>query len=397
MAREPIVILGTGLAGYNTARELRRLEAGKRLALTLVTRDDGRFYSKPDLSVALARGKAPDEIPLADAGEMAAQLDATILTHAPVARIDRAARKVVLEDGRGLAYGRVVLALGAEPVRPPLAGDAAGEVLSVNDLDGYRRFRERLDGHERVAILGAGLIGCEFANDLAATGHRVTVADPAPWPLARFLPEAAGRRLERELAALGVTWRFGVTAERVDRVDGALALRLSDGSTIAADVALSAVGLRPRTALAAEAGLATGRGILVDRLLRTSDPAIHALGDCAEVLPEGAPGEPGREGLVLPFVMPLVQGARALARTLAGEPTPVRYPAMPVAVKTPAHPVVVAPPAPGAEGAWEVAEDEGGVRALFRAPDGRLLGFALTGAHVKERPALARELPPLLP
>ncbi len=381
-----IVIVGTGLAGYNTARELRRLEAGRRLPLAIVTRDDGRFYSKPDLSVALARGKAPDELALAGPEEMAAQLEAEILTRTTVARIDRERRAIELEDGRGIAYGRLVLALGADPIRLPLAGDAAGEVLSVNDLAGYARFRERLDGHERVAILGAGLIGCEFANDLAAAGHAVTVVDPAPWPLARFLPEPAGRRLERELAGLGVTWRFGVTAERVDRVDGALALRLSDGSAVTADVALSAVGLRPRTALAAAAGLEVRRGIVVDRLLRTSDPAIHALGDCAEV-----------EGLVLPFVMPLVQEARALARTLAGEPTPVRFPAMPVAVKTPAHPVVVAPPPEGAEGAWEVAEDDAGVRALYRGPTGRLLGFALTGAHVKERPALARELPPVLP
>lgn len=145
---------------------------------------------------------------------------------------------------------------------------------------------------------------------------------------------------------------------------------------------LSAIGLQPNVALARAAGLETGAGIRTDRLLRTSEPDIYALGDCAEV-----------DGLVLPYVIPITHGARALAKTLLGEPTEVLYPAMPVVVKTPACPAVVCPPpAPG--GDWSVSADADGVKALHRGPDGESTdGFVLFGAHVKERMALAAQLP----
>jgi len=148
---------------------------------------------------------------------------------------------------------------------------------------------------------------------------------------------------------------------------------------------VSAVGLRPRTELAAEAGLQVARGIVVDRLLQTSQPHIYALGDCAEV-----------EGLSLLYVMPLMSGVRALARTLTGTPTMVSYGAMPVTVKTPVCPLVVSPPAVGAEGHWAVEGQGADVRARYLAPSGQLLGYALTGAATQERMALNRQLPPVL-
>ena len=220
---------------------------------------------------------------------------------------------------------------------------------------------------------------------MAASGHAVALVDPAPQALGRLLPAAGARQLEQALSELGVQWRFGSTAERVDRAGQGYRVTLADGSRLDAGLVLSAIGLRPRTALAAAAGLATGRGIEVDRWLRSSDDQVFALGDCAQV-----------EGLVLPFVMPLMQGARALAATLTGSPTAVRLPAMPVVVKTPACPVVVAPPPPGAEGEWRVEESADGVLARFERPDGSLAGFALTGAAVAQKQRLTRELPPLL-
>jgi rubredoxin-NAD+ reductase len=164
--------------------------------------------------------------------------------------------------------------------------------------------------------------------------------------------------------------------------DGRLRLTLSDGSTLGADLVLSAIGLAPRTALARAAGLAVNRGIVVDRQLATSAPHVHAVGDCAEV-----------DGLNLPYVMPLMAQARALGATLAGTPTPVAYPAMPVTVKTPACPTVVCPPLPGAAGTWQVTGDAAGCEAVFRASDGRALGFALLGQATARKQALAGEVP----
>jgi rubredoxin---NAD+ reductase len=380
---DPIVIVGTGLAGYTLARELRKLDTTS--PLVLVSADDGRFYSKPLLSNALAKGKDADALATASAAEMATQLQAVVRSHCPVQAIHPARREVELEDGERLAYDRLVLALGADPIRIPFAGDGADEVLSVNDLADYARFRARLEGVRKVMILGAGLIGCEFANDLCQAGYQVAVADLADQPLGRLLPPESGAALRAGLAAAGVEWHLGTGAERIDRAGDGYRVTLASGGMVEADLVLSAIGLRPRIALAQAAGLQVGRGIVTDRLLRSSDPHIHVLGDCLEV-----------EGLVLPYVMPIMNGARALARTLAGTPTELVYPAMPVVVKTPAHPVVVAPPAVGAEGAWRTEVDARGTAGYFEDPNGQLLGFALTGERVADKQALTRRLPPVL-
>ena len=393
MDRRPIVIVGTGLGGYSLAREFRKLDA--ETPVLILTADDGRYYSKPILSNAYTSGKTPDTIALADAAAMASQLKATVRTGTRVTAIEPDRGTLWIDgkgidgegiDGESIAYRGLVLALGADPIHIPVAGSAADRVLSVNDLGDYTAFRAAMSAARRIAVMGAGLIGCEFANDLMHGGIAVSVIEPASWPLSRFVPEPVGRALERALADLGVQWSLGRVVQALDDEDGAVRVTLSDGTRFSADGVLSAVGLRPRTALAAAAGLRIGRGIVVDHRLETSVPGIYALGDCAEV-----------EGLVLPFVMPIMHAARALAKTLAGQPAPVAYPAMPILVKTTAFPVVVAPPATGVPGEWEIEVQTAGARGLYRGPDGRLLGFALAGEAVADKNALTRELPPTLP
>jgi rubredoxin-NAD+ reductase len=278
-----------------------------------------------------------------------------------------------------------VLALGADQIRLPIEGDGAADIITVNDLDDYGRFNAALADEHTVAVIGAGLIGCEFANDLSHVGHAVHVVDIAQQPLPRLLPPEGGALLQRKLAALGVQWHLGTSVKRIERSGSALRVTLADGATFDADIVLSAVGLKPRTELARAAGIRVNRGIVVNRMLETSAADVYALGDCAEV-----------EGLVLPFVMPIMHAARALAATLAGKPTPVAYPAMPVLVKTPACPTIVSPPAAGAAGTWNVTADEEGVKSLFVDETGRLLGFALNGKATSERAALTKQLPPVL-
>jgi rubredoxin---NAD+ reductase len=379
----PLVILGTGLAGYTLAREFRKLD--KETPLVIVSRDHAGFYSKPMLSNALAGKKTAATLVMKAADKMAAELNATVKPQAEVLGIDTGARTVQLAGGESLAYRDLVLALGADPIRVPLQGDAAGTVLSVNDLDDYARFADRLEGVKTVAILGGGLIGCEFANDLLAREIAPTVIDLADRALPRLLPREASERLQARLEAAGAQFRFGVSVQGVERAAEGLSVALSDGNTLQADLVLSAIGLRPRTALAAEAGIAVNRGIVTNRLLATSAPNVHALGDCAEVA-----------GHTLPYVMPIMQQARALAATLAGSPTPVLYPAMPVLVKTPACPTVVCPPPLDASGAWSVTLTDDACDARFMSGDGQLLGFALLGSATTQRQALVTQVPGLL-
>lgn len=378
----PIIIIGSGLAGVTVAREFRKLD--KDTPLTLITSDDGRYYSKPMLSNALAQGKDAVTLATATPAQLGEQLQARIITDTRVYAID-SERRMVRSHLGDLPYARLVLALGANPIRLPLEGDGAVDVLSVNDLMDYGVFRAAITGKQRIAIMGAGLIGCEFANDLFNAGFGVEVIDPAPHPLTRLMPEPAGQALQAGLARLGVSWHLGTVVEQVTRAGKGYGLTLANGNHLPVDAVLSAIGLRPRTELAREAGLLIERGIVVDRFLQTSEEDIYALGDCAEV-----------ERLVLPYIMPIMHAARALAKTLAGNRTPVSYPAMPVVVKTPAHPVVISPPALDAIGEWHCEQVGEGIRALFRGHDERLLGFALTGEAAAERQVLTKELPPVL-
>jgi rubredoxin-NAD+ reductase len=385
---EPIVIVGAGLAGYNLARELRKLNTA--VPLVVVSRDHGGFYSKPMLSNALAGKKTAATLVMKSAEKMAEELKATVLPNTAVTGIDAASRTLTLSNGQTLVYRDLVLALGADPIRIPLQGDAADTVLSVNDLDDFSRFAQALEAGpagapvKRVAILGGGLIGCEFANDLLARQIAPTVLDLADRALGRLLPPEASKMLQSKLEAGGAAFRFGVGATAVNKVGGSLRLTLGDGSTLDTDLVISAIGLRPRTELAKQAGAAVGRGVQVSRELATTVPHIHAMGDCAEV-----------QGMVLPYVMPLMTQARALAATLNGTPTAVSYPAMPVTVKTPAWPTVICPPPADAEGQWHVMKEADGLTALFlnaSQPDAPL-GFALQGKATAQRQVLAGKMP----
>ncbi|MDH1541821.1 FAD-dependent oxidoreductase [Stutzerimonas stutzeri] len=378
----PVVIIGTGLAGYNLAREFRKLDP--QTPLLLITADDGRSYSKPLLSTGFAANKDADSLGMATAGAMAEQLNAEIRTHTRVTRLDPAHRRVWIGN-EPVPYRDLVLAWGAQTIRVPVAGDAADAVYPINDLHDYGRFRAAAAGKRRVLILGAGLIGCEFANDLLQGGHEVDLVAPSEQVMPGLLPLQAAEAVKRGLEGIGARFHLGATLERLQRSTDGLQATLSDGSQRACDLVVSAVGLRPRTELAAEAGLEVKRGIVVDRLLKTSAEHVYALGDCAEV-----------EGLSLLYVMPLMAGARALAKTLFGNPTFVSYGPMPVTVKTPACPVVVSMPAVGSAGSWSVEARGNDVKALYLGTCGELLGYALTGAAVQERLALNKQLPPVL-
>lgn len=378
----PVVIVGTGLAGYNLAREFRKLDS--ETPLLLISADDGRSYSKPMLSTGFAKDKAADQLVMAEPGAMADQLDARVWTHTRVTGIDPGHKRLWIGE-EAVEYRDLILAWGAETLRVPVAGDAGAWIFPINDLEDYARFRTAAQGKRRVLVLGAGLIGCEFANDLAAGGYQVEVVAPCEQLMPTLLPAPAAAAVQGALESLGVRFHLGPLLDRLEQTADGLAAHLSDGQVLGCDLVVAAVGLRPRTDMAIAAGLQVNRGIVVDRKLRTSHPNIHALGDCAEVA-----------GHNLLYVMPLMQGARALAKTLAGQPSEVSYGAMPVMVKTPACPVVVAPPALGAAGEWQISGSGADIRGEFRSPTGALLGYVLTGAATQQKLALNRELPAIL-
>ncbi len=408
----PIIIIGAGLAGWTTAREFRKLDA--TTPLVMITADSGDFYAKPTLSNAFAQKKAPDQLVVTPAAKMAETQNVTLLAHTRVLRFDPYVKTVTIDkDGvvSSIDFSSLVLATGAQPIRIPLAGDAEQQVLSVNSLGDFGVFFQALkstsirrirclssyennsnEGNEnaasfsaKIVIMGAGLIGCEFANDLVNAGYQVSVVDPSSRPLGALLPEAASEQLRKSLQDLGVAWHFGTTVQAVNQAgesaESALQVTLANGQAITADVVLSAIGLRADTRLAAAAGLACERGIQVDAALQTSAPNVYALGDSAQYASAG--------NTTLPYVMPIMNAARALAQTLSGNKTEVAFPVMPVAVKTPALPLMIAPPKLGSKGQWISTEAN---VWQFNNEQNVIAGFVLAGAQTSKRAEMVKLL-----
>ncbi|MEW8626698.1 MAG: FAD-dependent oxidoreductase [Candidatus Thiodiazotropha sp.] len=381
---EKILILGSGLAGYSLAREIRAVD--ETVELQMITADAGDFYSKPMLSNGLAQGKQSQDLVNATADTMAERLKMRIDTNCRVTAID-AERRLVITDRGEQGYTSLVLALGAKPIIPAMRGTAEQHRVTINSLYDYHRFRQQLpESPAHVAIIGPGLIGCEFANDLLGQGYQVSLIGPDPHPISTLLPAITGKALQQAMTEAGAGWHLQQTAAIMDQREQGYRLTLTDACEVDCDLVLSAVGLLPEMQLAAEAGLQTARGIVTDRLLRTSNARIYALGDCAEVA-----------GFNLPYVMPIMHAARALAKTLTGEATEVVYPAMPVVIKTPLHPIVIAPPQRGTAGDWQNHQDQQGTECLFHDPQGELCGFVLSGKYGERKQALTKQLPPLLP
>jgi rubredoxin-NAD+ reductase len=409
-AAAPLVVLGAGLAGWTTVREFRKLDSVT--PVIVVTADNGDFYAKPSLSNALAQKRTPQQLVSTPAAKMVETLKVTLLPFTRVTHIDVAHQQLTLQSlgtSQTLAYGQLVLATGAQPIRSAIAGTAAEQVLSVNSLDDFAAFYARLAGpvtsahrsdaaavtpadaelgsdSKTVLVIGAGLIGCEFANDLLQAGHRVHVVDPSPRPLAALLPEAASLQLQTALQELGAHWHFGTTVQAVDAM-GAVPLQLqvtlADGAQLEVDAVLSAIGLRADTTLASAAGLVCERGIVVDRFLQTSAERVYALGDAAQYASAGQ--------RTLPYVMPLMNAAKALAATLNGTKTELVFPLMPVSIKTPALPIVVAATHPSLGNNWVI--EGAGTLDVWRAIDvqGVQRGFVLTGKSTARRMELSKE------
>ncbi|MFW6345889.1 MAG: NAD(P)/FAD-dependent oxidoreductase, partial [Halomonas sp.] len=308
----PLTIIGAGMAGIGLLRQLRALDAER--PVTLITADSGDDYSKPLLSTGCAKRLPPERLAARNALQVADELGAVVRTHTRVEGIDLAARTLTLGAER-LPWSELVLATGAAPAVPFAVPEAvASRVFSVNDLDDYRAFRaalEALGRPARVAIIGAGLVGCEFANDLLAGGHEVSLVAPEAAPLPRLLPLPLGRALGEAFEEAGMLLALGAGLTALAKAGAGVEVALDDGSRLEADLVLVATGLRPRTALAEAAGLAVSdAGIHTDRQLATSAPGVHALGDVACV-----------DGINAMYVQPLQASAKALARTLTGSPT----------------------------------------------------------------------------
>jgi len=359
-----VVVIGAGPAGTRCAERVSCLPGA---VVTLLGEEPGLPYDRVALSKYLAGDIAADELITHDG----AALREAGIDHRPGLRataIDRDARVVHTQDGSVLPYDKLVLALGATAVRLPMPGIDLPGVLAY-------RTREDVDAMLRAAqsggaavVIGGGLLGLEAAAGLARRGMRVTVLHAVDRLMERQLDPGAAARLRAHLQTLGVACLLAARSVRIDGTDRAAAVTLADGARIAADIVVLAVGIRPRVDLAREAMLEIGRGILVDDAMRSSDPAILAIGECAE-----------HAGQCCGLVAPALAQAEIAARTLAGEVACYAPSADATALKVAGAPVFSAGEIEAADADPIVLDDPGGDYRRLLLRNDRLVGAILWG------------------
>jgi len=301
---DPVVIVGAGIGGWYIAEQLR--QNGATCPITIVTKDDGDYYYKPNLSISTT-SKSRDDLVIAKGPDRAQLLNVDLRARTQVMGVDRKKKNLLTSKGR-IEYAKLVIATGALPFRL-YDRRIQQHIHQLNDLDQYEALTELLSGgNKRVLILGAGLIGSELGEDLAHAGHKVAINDIAPLLLSAVVSEDVSTYIHDLYVKNGIEFLLGTKVSDIAKQDGGLQIQFEDGRTMERDIVISAVGLKPNVELAARAGLDVGRGIKVDDSMRTSDPDIYAIGDCAE-----------HNGQVFSYVEPINRQAAVIADQLYGD------------------------------------------------------------------------------
>ncbi|MFD6433969.1 NAD(P)/FAD-dependent oxidoreductase [Streptomyces venezuelae] len=309
---ESVVVVGAGQGGYQTAASLR--EHGYRGGITLISAEDALPYERPPLTKAYLKGEA-DEAMLWLRPATYYVRQSIDLVSGTVTEIDPAARSVRLSDGSTYDYGHLVLATGATPRTLDVPGAELRGVHTLRTAQDAAVLQSSLAGARRAVVVGAGFIGLEFAAVAREAGVRVTVVETLDRPLARAVSAHTAAHFTRLHRRHGTELLFGQTVKSLqgDSRSHVKAVELADGSRLPADLVLVGVGVTPRTELAAAAGLPVNGGIAVDSRLRTADPHISAIGDCA-AFPQVRSGS----RLRLECVQNAVGHGRSVAERLAG-------------------------------------------------------------------------------
>jgi nitrite reductase [NAD(P)H] large subunit len=303
---EPLIVIGNGMAAARLVDELARRALG-RYAVAVIGEEPRLAYNRVLLSALLADEVGFDDIELRPA-RWWRDRGVTLRYGVRATAVDAAARNVTLAGGTRLSFSKLVFATGSQPIKPDIPGMDLPGVLTFRDVDDVNAIAASKAAGTRVAVIGGGLLGLEAAYGLAKAGARVTLLHLMDRLMERQLDHHAALLLQRAVEARGIAVRLQAQTARIagnGKVEG---VELRDGTTIAADAVVVAVGIRANAALARTAGLEVGRGIVVDDHLETNAAGVHAIGECAE-----------HRGCCYGLVEPAYEQAQLLARRLAGE------------------------------------------------------------------------------
>lgn len=365
---EPLVIVGKGMAATRLVDELSQRALG-RYSIAVIGAEPRLAYNRVLLSPLLAGEIGEPEIELKPAAWWQAR-GVSMLYGKPVTRLNRAAKSVTLADGLTLPYGKLVLATGSKPLKPPFPGGELPGVATFRDTADVEAMRGYAERGARVVVIGGGLLGLEAAYGLARAGGKVTLLHLVDRLMERQLDAEGAGLLAAAMAQRGIAVRLNASTKGFVGKDKVEAVELADGTLIPADLVVIAIGVRPNIDLADNAGIATNRGIVVDDHLASDDPSIFAIGECAE-----------HRGQVYGLVEPAYEQARVLATRLAGKEASYSGSLLSTNLKVSGVGVFSAGEFEAGDGAevMVLRDPSSGVYRKFVLREGRLAGCVLVG------------------
>jgi len=311
MKKLNLVLVGNGMAGVRTIEELIKL-VPDLYDITIFGAEPHPNYNRILLSPVLAGEQTLDEIVL-NSWDWYKENNITLHTGKKVVEIDRVKRVVRADDGTEAPYDRLLLCTGSNPFMLPIPGKDLEGVIAYRDIADTNTMIETAKTHKRAVVIGGGLLGLEAANGLMLRGMEVSVVHVSPWLMERQLDDVAGKLLQKSLEERGLKFLMGAQTQELvgDQDDGkggrVKAIRFKDGTEVATDLVVMAVGIRPNTELAEKAGLLVNRGIVVsDTMQTTTDARIYSVGECA-----------AHRGIAYGLVAPLFEQAKVAANHLA--------------------------------------------------------------------------------
>ncbi|MPQ99003.1 NAD(P)/FAD-dependent oxidoreductase [Modestobacter sp. I12A-02628] len=376
--RPRVVVVGNGMAGARLVEELLERGGGDQFAITVFGEEPHGTYNRIMLSPVLAGETHEDEIVL-NSHDWYADNGIELRSGVAVTRVDLPAKTVHGDDGTVTGYDHLVLATGSSSFVPPMTGVHRDDgsllpgVVGFRTIDDTRVMLAAATEHERAVVVGGGLLGLEAARALQGQGMQVDLLHAAGHLMNAQLDADAGAILKTSVEALGITVHCGLTATEVigpDRVRGVV---LADGRAVDAGLLVLAAGIRPRTEVAVRSGLEVQRGIVVDDQLRTEDPDVYAVGECAQ-----------HRGTVYGLVSPVWEQARVLADVLTGTDPTAEYHGSRTATKLKVAGVDVATmgvtgPERDDDEFLVISEPRRGVHLSVVVRDDRLVGATLLG------------------
>jgi len=376
-----VMIIGSGYAGWQVAEAVRKELPDAEI--TLITADDGIVYPKPSLSMALRQERSAEDLKEYSAAQKSTELNIGVKTLTRVMAVSEKYKKVLTTRGN-FYYDKLIIATGAKALKPQIAGSVAHEMVTLNDLPSYRKFRKTIEEVDHITIIGGGLIGTEMAEDLVAAGKSITLMVREEQLMPGMLPEAIAKDLADKLISKGVDIRFGQTVNEMNGASGAYKLNLDTGEQITTGLVLSAIGIAPNVGLAKKLNLEVNRGIKIDQYCQTSNPDVYAIGDCAE-----------SEAGVQAFLEPIRRQANTIAAHLKGN-MDVTFDAVSPLIKTKTSTLSIMLSLPlGAndQDGWESETDIGeNHKLVYRDQEDHLKGFALSGELVNQANNLYKQI-----